>query len=110
MNFKILKLQVLSEINYFIFNLYATAEYDPTLPFTKTKIIITNNEQPINIQFSLRKDTKTNSWQIVGVNIDDLPVENTKSIEWIDYFKDNASFKKLIRKLEEIAKNSIIVK
>lgn len=74
----------------------------------KTKVqIIQPQGQPVNVQFSLRKNTKTNEWQLFDITAEGVSFVESKTSEWRDYFKDKSKFEELLQYLDKIAQSDI---
>lgn len=75
----------------------------------KTKIELDNNSpQPVKIQFTLRKNSKTNIWQLYDIVAEGVSLVETKKTEWANKFKDKESLDQLIKELEDFSKKDII--
>lgn len=75
----------------------------------KTKIELDNNApQPVKIQFALRKNSKTNIWQLYDIVAEGVSLVESKKTEWASKFKDKDSLDQLIKELEDFSKKDII--
>lgn len=74
----------------------------------KTKVqIIQPQGNPVNVHFSLRKNSKTGEWQLFDITAEGVSFVESKTSEWRDYFKDKAKFEELLQYLDKIAKSDI---
>lgn len=74
----------------------------------KTKAqIIQPQGQPVNVHFSLRRNSKTNEWQLFDITAEGVSFVESKTSEWRDYFKDKAKFEELLQYLDKIAQSDI---
>lgn len=75
----------------------------------KTKIqVVQNNFNPVNIYFSLRKNSKTQEWQLYDITAEGVSFIESKRAEWSKYFKNKESFKELIKYLTEASNKDIV--
>lgn len=76
----------------------------------KTKAqIIQPQGQPVNVHFSLRRNSKTNEWQLFDITAEGVSFVESKTSEWRDYFKDKAKFEELLQYLDKIAQSDISI-
>lgn len=74
----------------------------------KTKAqIIQPQGQPVNVHFSLRRNSKTNEWQLFDITAEGVSFVESKTSEWRDYFKDKSKFEELLQYLDKIAQSDI---
>ena len=74
----------------------------------KTKAqIIQPQGQPVNVHFSLRRNSKTNEWQLFDITAEGVSFVESKTSEWRDYFKDKSKFEELLQYLDKIAQSNI---
>lgn len=75
----------------------------------KTKIqVVQNNFNPVNIYFSLRKNSKTQEWQLYDITAEGVSFIESKRAEWSKYFKNKESFQELIKYLTEASNKDIV--
>ena len=75
----------------------------------KTKIqVVQNNFNPANIYFSLRKNSKTQEWQLYDITAEGVSFIESKRAEWSKYFKNKESFQELIKYLTEASNKDIV--
>ena len=98
-----------------VFTLYKGQEINYlTVPYNnenivKTKIqVVQNNFNPITIYFSLRKNSKTQEWQLYDITAEGVSFIESKRAEWIKYFKNKESFQELIKYLTEASNQNIV--
>ena len=74
----------------------------------KTKAqIIQPQGQPVNVHFSLRRNSKTNEWQLFDITAEGVSFVESKTSEWRDYFKDKSKLEELLQYLDKIAQSDI---
>lgn len=88
-----------------IFTTYNNQKYEivPTKnidAITKTKVVI-KTEKPVTINFSLRKNTRTQEWQLFDLTAEGVSFVATKRTEWGSKPKNKDEFIKLIEFLEK---------
>lgn len=88
-----------------IFTTYNNQKYEivPTKnidAITKTKVVI-KTEKPVTINFSLRKNTRTQEWQLFDLTAEGVSFVATKRTEWGSKPKNKDEFLKLIEFLEK---------
>ena len=69
--------------------------------------IIQPQGQPVNVHFSLRKNSKTGEWQLFDITAEGVSFVESKTSEWRDYFKDKSKFEELLQYLDKIAQSDI---
>lgn len=94
-----------------IFTAYNNQKYEiiPTKnvdAITKTKVVL-KTEKPVTINFSLRKNSKTQEWQLFDLTAEGVSFVVTKRSEWGSKPKNKNDFNKLIEFLENSDKMNI---
>lgn len=85
------------------------------VPYNNEEIVRTNVQviqsqgNPIHVFFSLRKNTKTNEWQLFDITSEGISFVESKAGEWRENFKSNDKFEKLLQYLDDVSQSNISI-
>ena len=85
------------------------------VPYNNEEIVRTNVQviqsqgNPIHVFFSLRKNTKTNEWQLFDITSEGISFVESKTGEWKENFKSNDKFEKLLQYLDDVSQSNISI-
>lgn len=85
------------------------------VPYNNEEIVRTNVQviqsqgNPIHVFFSLRKNTKTNEWQLFDITSEGISFVESKTGEWKENFKSNDKFEKLLQYLDNVSQSNISI-